>query len=394
MRWIGFRPRTLTTRVGEARLVRGYWHCAACGTGHAPDDVTWDLPPGNASWGVRDGASLLGAVLPSFEHVADLLAEMTLFQVSARSAETWTEEVGAAYAMPNSPPDTARPRADVVIIEADACKTLWRTDHAWHEQKVYAAWGVVDGQEHPVRYTVAQGPWHTHGPLVTALARSVGVQDAREVLCLADGAPAIWTLLSQQFPQAFQLLDWYHLMEHLGAVSAIHPEGADWLAAQQEALRSQGPRQTLCALKRLHQQSDHADLRATAGACLRYMWRHRHRMDYPEARRRGYPIGSGRIESSVKQVVQARAKGPGMSWHPQHLQQVLRARCAVLSGDWPLACSQAKATKRAHAVQSPPKPPAQPVTSRRQRGEREMPKQQDALSVREMAQAVKKAFGF
>jgi len=397
MRWVGFRGRTLTTRAGEAHLVRGYWHCPACGTGCAPEDEIWDWPPGNASWGVRDGASLLGALLPSFEKTAHLLEDLTLFQVSARSTETWTEAVGAAYQPPVPTPEAPAPVVDLVVIEADAGKTLWQTDKAWHEQKVYAAWGRCAGREQPIRYAVAQGPWGTHALHVTTLAQRVGVATAREVLLLADGAPPIWRLLTGLYPDAFQLLDWYHLMEHLGTVAKAHPDGAVWLATQQAALREQGPRATLRALKTLHQQGETTDLQEAAGACLKYMWRHRWRMNYPEARRRGYPIGSGRIESAVKQVVQARAKQAGMRWHPTHLQQVLHARCAAFNDDWALACAHTKAASRAPVL---PRPAGRHIPS--QSTQRSVASCQatgratedPTVSHMQMGQMVKQAFGF
>ena len=397
MRWVAFRGRTLTTRAGEAHLVRGYWHCPVCGTGCAPDDDVWDLPPGNASWGVRDGASLLGALLPSFEKTAYLLEDLTLFQVSARSTETWTEAVGAAYQPPGPPPETPAPVVDLVVIEADAGKTLWRTDNAWHEQKVYAAWGRCAGHEQPIRYAVAQGPWATHAPHVTNLAQRVGVATAREVLLLADGAPPIWRLLTDLYPDAFPLLDWYHLMEHLGTVAKAHPNDPAWLATQQAALREQGPRATLLALKTLHQQGETPDLQEAAGACLKYMWRHRGRMNYPEARRRGYPLGSGRIESAVKQVVQARAKQAGMRWNPAHLQQILQARCAAFNDDWALACAHTKAASRLPTAgrgpeRRDPSPPSHPsVSSRRETGRKP---EDRTVSCKQMGQMVKQAFGF
>jgi len=394
MRWVAFRKRAVTTRVGEAQLTRAYWHCPACGTGCAPDDELWDLPPGNTSWGVRDGASLLGALLPSFAKIAYLLETLTLFQVSARSTETWTEAVGTVYAPPVLAPDDPGPAPDLVIIEADAGMTLWRTDNAWHEEKVFAAWCREHGVDQPLRYAVAQGPWADQEALLYDLARRVGVRQAPEVLCLADGASAIWRLFTRCFPDAFQLLDWYHLMTHLGLVAAAHPDGAAWLAVQQEALRFRGPRETLLALKALHQRGATPELREQAGACLIYMWHHRRRMDYPEARRRGYPIGSGRMESGVKQVVQARAKQAGMRWNPLHMHLILRARCAALSGDWALACAQTKAATKPAPLLLPRAASTTERPSRHPTAEPPAPRALRLGTMRQMGQAVKKAFGF
>jgi hypothetical protein len=204
-------------------------------------------------------------------------------------------------------------------------------------------------------------------------------------------------LLTGLFPEAFPLLDWYHLMEQLGVVAKLHPDGTPWLAAQQECLRFRGPRETLLALKVLHHQGESPVLRQEAGACLKYMWRHRQRMNYPEARRRNYPIGSGRIESAVKQVVQARAKQAGMRWNPTHLQQVLQARCAALNNEWALACAQTKAASQAPVLprrtgrHTPPQAAPPPVFSRRATG---MATEERAVSYKQMGQMVKQAFGF
>ncbi len=57
-------------------------------------------------------------------------------------------------------------------------------------------------------------------------------------------------------------------------------------------------------------------------------------MDYPAYRTAGWPIGSGSVESSHKLVVQARLKGPGMHWKPEHVNPMLALRLALLNGRW------------------------------------------------------------
>jgi hypothetical protein len=46
-------------------------------------------------------------------------------------------------------------------------------------------------------------------------------------------------------------------------------------------------------------------------------------LDYAHFRRRGYPIGSGCVESGHKVVVQRRLKGAGMRWAKPHLDPML-----------------------------------------------------------------------
>ena len=219
---------------------------------------------------------------------------------------------------------------------------LHTREEGWKERKVFAAWRRLDGEELPVRYAVGAGPWDAQTARLAALARREGSRLATECVCIADGAAAIWKLFTRLWPDAFQLLDWFHLMEHLDTVVALLPDGATWRTTQQTALLKHSYRPVVRALIALARDGATPAIRAAARACLHYMWGHRTRLNYPEAQRRGYPIGSGRIESAVKQVLQQRCKQTGMRWKAAHLDKVLAARCAYLNGDWDLACQQAR----------------------------------------------------
>ncbi|MHB9130427.1 MAG: ISKra4 family transposase [Armatimonadota bacterium] len=340
MRWVDFRPRHLTTRTGVCHVERGYWVCPACGTGCAPDDARWGLPAGRVSPGVKEGVALLGQALP-FAQAHDLYARLVGVEVGTNSTEDWTEAVGAAYTPPVPTPYEPGPRADVLFVLADA-GMLHTREAGWKERKVFAAWRRVEGVDQPVRYAVGAGAWEDQTARVAALARREGSRLATERVCIADGAAAIWKLYTRLWPEAFQLLDWFHLMEHLETVVSLVPEGATWRTTQQTALLQQSYRPVVRALLALVRAGTTVAVRAVAHACLHYVWAHRTRLNYPEAQRRGYPIGSGRIESAVKQVLQQRCKQTGMRWKAAHLDKMLAARCAYLNGDWDLACQQTR----------------------------------------------------
>jgi hypothetical protein len=53
-------------------------------------------------------------------------------------------------------------------------------------------------------------------------------------------------------------------------------------------------------------------------------------MDSPTYRTSGWPIGSGSVESGHKLLMQARLKGPGMHWRPEHVNPMLALRLALL----------------------------------------------------------------
>jgi len=64
-----------------------------------------------------------------------------------------------------------------------------------------------------------------------------------------------------------------------------------------------------------------------------YFERHKRRMQYLEFREEGLPIGSGTVESGVKQFKQ-RLCGTGMRWHLDNANVMLVIRSAVLGNDF------------------------------------------------------------
>ena len=332
MRWVGGRPRTFLTRNGRVTVTRAYYHCS-CGRGHAPADSACQLPPGQATWAVQDRVALLGAWVP-FRQAAKLYERMTGHEVSAGSVEHWTETVGAAAAVPPLDRYVPGPAVDTLFIQADA--VMVRFDDGWHEVKVAVCWGRVGGEDLPPRYLTGQGHWDDLVEQIGDLARRQGLRRAQRVICMADGAPAIWKVFLRLFPQAQFLLDWYHLHEHLGTVARLLPDGVAWHERQRESLAERGPRETVAALKVLAKpgKGSRKAVRAAAQQCLGYLDSNAERLDYPTARREGFPIGSGRVESACRMVVQQRCKQAGMCWDHGHAQAVLQARCADLNGEW------------------------------------------------------------
>jgi hypothetical protein len=295
---------------------------------------------------VGERAAYLGGLLPSFARATESLAYLTHIQMSARELELCTEGLGAAYTLPELPPGTRGPAAEVLYVEADAVLLHFREAMPWHEEKVFCVWRQTGETLHPPRYWTGDGPWDTHLAALQTLAEAEGLLTARVVVCLGDGAPPLWTLLTALAPHAVQVLDWYHVQAHLATVAALLPEGEGWHRIQRVHLRDGASRRVLRELLTLTRHAESDAVRTAARACLGYLWRHRTRLDYATARARGYPIGSGRIESACKLVVQQRCKGPGMRWEHAQAEAVLHARCAWLNDDWARACRRWRATQR------------------------------------------------
>jgi hypothetical protein len=108
----------------------------------------------------------------------------------------------------------------------------------------------------------------------------------------------------------------------------------EWKAtARSMMLEPGGPRQILRklvgALRCPDSVADITELRRA----VRYLYAHRHRMHYAQYQAEGWPIGSGQMESSIKQLSTARLCSAGMKWTKTGADAVLCVRAAHLSGE-------------------------------------------------------------
>jgi len=131
-------------------------------------------------------------------------------------------------------------------------------------------------------------------------------------------------LSADYFPCAAQIVDWFHACQHLaGAAQARFPD------APTAALRWTEDLKTLLFKGEIHlilEQFDHYGLNDHTN----YFRQHTRRMQYTQFRADGLPIGSGGVESGVKQFKQ-RLTGPGMRWSRPALDRMVVLRSAVLS---------------------------------------------------------------
>jgi hypothetical protein len=57
-------------------------------------------------------------------------------------------------------------------------------------------------------------------------------------------------------------------------------------------------------------------------------------MRYDQLRRAGWPLGTGRVESVIRRVVNLRLKGPGIFWRPENAERLLYLRSRAKAGRW------------------------------------------------------------
>ena len=176
-------------------------------------------------------------------------------------------------------------------------------------------------------YTAVLGSVTQFAPAFWALAVAHKVPRAAESSVTADGAEWIWPLVDDLFPDSVQIVDWYHATQHLAqAAQALfpdHPEQAERWDAQQRTALFRGE------IWKITHPLDRAGLTDHS----RYFHTHQRRMQYQAFREQGYPIGSGTVESGIKQF-KARLTGPGMRWSRPAAERMLVVRAAVLSHDF------------------------------------------------------------
>ena len=146
---------------------------------------------------------------------------------------------------------------------------------------------------------------------------------------MGDGAVWIEEQANVCFPGSTFVLDLYHVCEYLDAAahSCAHREKPKrWLRRQKNKLLK-GRKDQLIAELATKSEPDHMpDELAPVRTAHRYLAAREYQLNYPEAQRRGLPVGTGMIESAHKQIIQKRLKGPGMAWLSQNADALIKAR--------------------------------------------------------------------
>jgi hypothetical protein len=143
-----------------------------------------------------------------------------------------------------------------------------------------------------------------------------GLGRARQSLFLGDGAPWIWNLKKDRWNHALGLLDFYHGSQHLWNLGRStqgeeEPRLRQWMEPRLHQLRHGQEGKVLDEIAALKNR------RGAGGEVIQreknYFASHAQRMNYQSIARRGWPIGSGAVESACRQK-QCRFKRPGQFW--------------------------------------------------------------------------------
>lgn len=321
------------------------------GKGFFPLDEELELLPGILTPHGHECLVRLAGWMP-FAKAAEMLEDFTGISVSQIVSQRYTEEAGGAYEQMQTEEveqlEREMPRAvggtDKMQISADGAMVPL-LHGVWAEVRT-----LVIGEVQPAVQEKGEMVVHTRN--LSYFSRKVnaqefqrlalveihrrGVENAKEVAAIMDGADWEQGFSDYHCPHATRILDFPHAAEHVNSIGEwLHgehtPESKAWLSERLHRLKHEGPNQLLAEFQKLQQQYPKAQ---PISGNLAYMEKRKQQMQYPFFQAQGWPIGSGIVESGNKLVVEARLKGSGMHWAEQHVNPMLAIRNILCSDRW------------------------------------------------------------
>jgi hypothetical protein len=309
----------------------------------------------------------LGALIPSYRQAAESFGQLVGLEVAPATLEEVTTLAGRrlrdveqaiaeeAMAAPSreegilgpaaSPTPEPEKSPEHLCISMDGVKV--NTVEGWREAKVVSV-SEVERLEAPkpdgtpvelVRHSYRAGFWEAKEfvGVQYAEAKRRGVEAARRLTSVNDGAPWIWLIVLFCYPLAVQIIDWWHAVERLWKVAnLVYGQGSDlanaWVKARKDELWKGETAKVIAALDALKPSSEEA--LKEARLLREYVEEHASRMRYEQFRDAGEPVGSGTVESACKNVVGTRLKRGGMRWKVERAEGVLALRCAIFGDRW------------------------------------------------------------
>jgi len=361
----GRHEKTVESVLGPLHLERAYYHCAKCQSGFCPRDRDLRLERFSLTPGVLRMTGSTAARV-SFEESSALLHELAGVEVSTSQVQRAAEALGAEIAadervcvekmggvaptmylgMDGTGVPTVRAfRMRPSEVAGRDGKQLDGSAKN-REAKVVTAWTAESRDEEgkPVRdpgsitYSAAIESAATldTSPKRSDLAERVlreatrrGFTEAPRCVVLGDGSTWIWNTATELFPQAFQILDRFHVKETLyrtaQSIFGATNEGKQWAAARCTEL-DDGKLHAIVHALRPHDSS------AEATKCALYIFRNRARMRYPKFHAQGLCTSTGVLEAGCKVVIGTRLKRAGMRWSVSGANAIIALRCSKLSG--------------------------------------------------------------
>jgi len=355
----GVRGKKVATLSGPVKVDRAWYHCRTCRCGFAPLDGELGLI-GKTSHGLVKACALTGMEMP-FSKAAGLveaIAGTGLVSTSslARSCRRSGDAAKARADAENNAADMGvllqlpLPGVSInvgyMLIDGTGApmvpaETTGREgkgeDGRSHTREVkigcFFTQAAPTPKDDPVREKGSNSYIATFED-AASFARQLrtehirrGFYKAKQLIIIGDGAKWIWNIADRDWPQAVQIVDYYHACEHVHRIVdqltfmlARPKELADTLIGH---LNRNDIAAMTATISELHLKPK---LATKIDKALDYFKVNAHRMRYDYFKAKGWFIGSGQVESACKTIVAQRAKQSGMRWTIQGLDPIITMR--------------------------------------------------------------------
>jgi len=346
------RERTVRSLSGPVTFKRNYHYCESCEYGFYPVDRLLDLPEEGELTSEMEKRVLDFAVNDVYGECASRWSLHYRTTISDNLLRRVVARVGAQCegADQGRLQEQLKPRApaaaEVLVVETDGSMLPIRGEEPWKEAKV----GVI--YRHDVkarapapgsaRYVAVVGGQAEFAPVLEEALEVEDIDDCAAVVWLGDGATSNWRLADQLAADAVQILDWHHAVEHaMDCGKVLLGEESPFLPLWQrraEQLLAAGNADAFiaelnaCQFQIDRKRRDKAECLRAIADLVRYYTNNADRMDYDHYRSRGFPIGTGAVESAHRHVLQTRMKRAGQHWALRTARRMARLRAAYRTG--------------------------------------------------------------
>jgi hypothetical protein len=351
-RRISRREAQILSVFGWIRYRRSYYACEHCKRRWYALDEQEGLRAGRASCGMKRLLGLAGITV-AFEEAQRHIREYLLVEVSINTIRSETQRIGAMQSQRERQwlsqsqdldylQNRERQPAGLERVYGSIDGAFVPLAEGWKEEKtvcwyeVGQRYGSKELRAINLHYYTSLQEAATFGELVWATGLQHHVDQAKELIFVCDAAVWIWKIIEHYFPDAVQIVDWYHACQRLHAVADSlaeysQQERFSWIEHVKTLLWEGEVFAVIQILQNLHK--DHPGCEIIQDA-LTYYENNQARMDYAHFREQNYFIGSGPVESACKQIVSARLKRAGARWTKSGASAVAKARAAWLSHHW------------------------------------------------------------
>jgi len=356
----GVREKELRTILGPLTLRRTMFQCPNCGETGLPGDVALDVVNTSFSPGLRRMMSRAGSN-STFKNAAEDLKIYAGVAVGAKDVERTSEAAGAAMerwaraerdALLSD--DTWKPiKKDIPILYICMDGTgvpVTKTETAGRKGKQpdgsaktrEAKLGCVftqtktDDDGFAVRdplsttFTGAIETCETFGVRIYSEALRRGLERARKVVVLGDGAEWIRNIVELYFHNATQIVDLYHARERVCKIISLlfhnDEKNKKLYRLKWWTYLDEGRIEKFVANARSRIPLD-CEIVEDIKKELGYFENNLKRMRYNEFRKQGLFVGSGVMEAGCKTIVAQRMKHSGMEWSVRGANAIISLRC-------------------------------------------------------------------